>query len=103
MARFASGTFSIALCDRCGLQYPYLELRKQWNGFRNCIYCYDTKHPQLDPIFPPTEPQALYAPRPSRKEPMDVPVGQEIFPSIQNTSTQVVPSVGIVTVVIGGP
>jgi hypothetical protein len=34
---------------------------------------------------------------------MDVPVGQEIFPFIQNTSTQGVTSVGIVTVVIGSP
>jgi hypothetical protein len=29
---------------------------------------------------------------------MDVPVGQEIFPFIQNTSTQVIAIVGMVTV-----
>lgn len=102
MARYANGNFAIAICDRCGLQYPYHTLKKQWNGFRNCIECYDPKHPQLDPIFPPTEPQALYEPRPSRTEPMDVPVGQQIFPFIQNISTQGVTSVGIVTIVIGG-
>ena len=56
------------------------------------------KHPQLDPIYPPTEPQALLNPRPDRHEPMDVPVGQEIFPFIQNTSTQVIGVVGMVTV-----
>ena len=58
------------------------------------------KHPQLDPIYPPTEPQAIYEPRPSRIEPMDVPVGQEIFPFIQNTSLQGVMMIGMVTVEI---
>jgi hypothetical protein len=61
------------------------------------------KHPQLDPIYPPTEPQALLNPRPDRIEPMSVPVGQEIFPFIKNISTQGVAIVGTVTVVIGSP
>jgi hypothetical protein len=56
------------------------------------------KHPQLSPIYPPTEPQSLLNPRPDRIEPMSVPVGQDIFPFIENTSTQVVAIVGIVTV-----
>jgi hypothetical protein len=103
MARFASGQFAIAICDRCGLQYPYRDLKKQWNGFRNCYECWDAKHPQLDPIFPPTEPQALSEPRPSRYEPMDVPVGQEIFPFIDHKSLQGITSVGIVTITTGGP
>jgi hypothetical protein len=103
MARFANGNFAIAICDRCGFQYPYTALQKQWNGFRNCYECWDSKHPQLEPIFPPTEPQALFEPRPSRFEPMDVPVGQEIFPFIQNTSLQGVMAVGIVTITTGDP
>jgi hypothetical protein len=56
------------------------------------------KHPQLDPIYPPTEPQAIFEPRPSRIEPMDVPVGQNIFPFIGNTSLQGVMMIGIVRV-----
>ena len=103
MARHATGYQSEAICDRCGQMYYYPQLRLQWNGFRTCPECWEAKHPQLSPIYPPTEPQALANPRPDRIEPMDVPVGQQIFPFIQNTSTQVVPSVGIVTVVIGGP
>jgi hypothetical protein len=103
MARFASGAYSEAICDRCGLMYPYPSLRKEWNGFKTCIECWEPKHPQLDPIYPPTEPQALFEPRPDRVEPMDVPVGQDIFPFIQHTSLQGVTSVGIVTVQIGSP
>lgn len=100
MARFAQGAYAVALCDRCGLQYPYTTLKKQWNGFKNCVQCYDSKHPQLEPIYPPTEPQAIYEPRPSRVEPMDVPVGQDIFPFILNTSLQGITSVGTVRVEI---
>jgi hypothetical protein len=52
------------------------------------------------PIYPPTEPQALYEPRPSRKEPMDVPVRDEEFPFLQNSLLQGITQVGIVTVEI---
>jgi hypothetical protein len=100
MARFANGSYAIAICDRCGFQYPYLTLRKEWNGFRTCTECWEPKEPQLDPIFPPTEPQALAVPRPDRIEPMDVPVGPSIFPFIQNNLLQAVTQVGIVTVEI---
>ena len=29
---FAVGKHSQAICDRCGQQYDYLDLRKEWNG-----------------------------------------------------------------------
>jgi len=103
MPGFANGFNSWALCDRCGFRYKYPQLRREWNGLRVCDECWSMKHPQLDPIYPPTEPQALLNPRPDRIEPMSVPVGQEIFPFIQNISTQGVAIVGTVTVVIGSP
>jgi hypothetical protein len=102
VARYASGAYSVAVCDRCGMEYPYTSLKKEWNNLKTCTECWEAKHPQLDPIYPPPEPQAIFEPRPDRVEPMDVPVGQEIFPFIQNISTQGVTSVGIVTVQIGG-
>ena len=100
MARFANGSYAIAICDRCGFQYSYLSLKKEWNGFRTCIECWEEKHPQLDPIFPPTEPQALSEPRPAQFEPMDVPVGPFIFPFIQNNLLQAITQTGIVDVEI---
>ena len=100
MARFANGAYSQAICDRCGLQYAYTALRKEWTGFRTCPECWEPKHPQLDPIFQPSDPQALYEPRPDRIEPMDVPVGQSIFPPLPNDSLQGITSVGTVTVSI---
>ena len=100
MGKYTQGTVAIAICDRCGFQYPFQSLIKQWNGFKNCTHCWEMKHPQLDPIYPPTEPQAIFEPRPSRIEPMDVPVGQNIFPFIGNTSLQGVMMIGIVSVEI---
>ncbi len=51
MTRYARGTKSRAMCDRCGFEVPYLDLRTEWNGLRVCqIYdCYEEKHPQLEP------------------------------------------------------
>lgn len=99
MTRFAVGARSQAICDRCGFQCDYLELRQEWNGLRTCTECWEPKHPQLDPIYPPTEPQALLYPRPDRKEPMDVPVGPE-FPFLENNLLQGVMQLGVPTVEI---
>ena len=49
MAVFASGKYALAICDRCGQQYKFLELKKEWNGLEVCPECYEPKHPQLDP------------------------------------------------------
>ena len=57
-------------------------------------------HPQLMPIFPPTEPQALLEPRLSRKEPMDVPIGDWEFPFLENSLLQGITQVGVVDVEI---
>ena len=100
MSRNANGFMSKAVCDRCGFKYKYTQLRKEWQGLRTCNDCWSMKHPQLSPIYPPTEPQALLNPRPDRIEPMSVPVGQDIFPFIENSSTQSIAISGIVSVTV---
>ena len=32
MARFASGKYALAISDRSGLQFPYNEMVREWNG-----------------------------------------------------------------------
>jgi|TARA_R110001583_G_scaffold190440_1_gene354707 ribosome-binding protein aMBF1 (putative translation factor) len=76
---YAVGKKSLGLCDRCGQQYPYLSLRKEWTNLKVCPECFETKQPQLEPTPPASEPQALYDPRPARKEPMVVLVAQNVF------------------------
>ena len=66
---FAVGKKSQAICDRCGYQYDYLDLQKEWNGLLVCPECYEPKHPQLDPPYSKPDPEALRNPRPDRTEP----------------------------------
>ena len=60
---FASGTFSRAVCDRCGQEYKYQQLKQEWNGLHVCPECYEPKHPQLDPPYHAPDPEALQDPR----------------------------------------
>ena len=62
---FAVGKESQAICDRCGFQYYYLDLKKEWNGLFVCPECYEPKHPQLEPIHNVSDPEALRFPRPN--------------------------------------
>ena len=62
---YASGKFAVGLCDRCGFEYKLNSLKKEWNGLKTCVSCYESKHPQLDPHTAPADPQALYQPRPN--------------------------------------
>jgi len=60
---YAVGKYARATCDRCGFDYKYLDLRKEWNGLKTCPECYEPKHPQLDPPRHITDPEALREPR----------------------------------------
>ena len=64
MGAFATGKHAIALCDRCGQQYKFLRLRKEWNGLMTCPECFEPKHPQLDPPHHISDPEALRQARP---------------------------------------
>ena len=67
---YASGKYALAVCDRCGQQYKYSQLREEVengrrNGLRVCSPCHDEDHPQLrlgkEKVV---DPQALRDPRP---------------------------------------
>jgi|TARA_R100000808_G_C2021119_1_gene69262 hypothetical protein len=98
--KYASGKYARAICDRCGFEYPYTSLQKEWNGLKVCTDCFEPKHPQLEPPPPPFEPEALYDPRPDRAEGLDIFVGQKTFPVLSNASTHAITSVGKVEVVV---
>jgi hypothetical protein len=75
MAGYASGTYALALCDRCGQRFKLNALRKEWTGFKVCSTCYEPKHPQLEPKRSIREPIAVREPRPDRVEPVTVYIG----------------------------
>ena len=67
--RFASGKFSIAMCDRCGQQFKLKTLRKEIIKTKIydllvCAECWDPDHPQLLlGMYPVDDPQAVRNPR----------------------------------------
>ena len=67
---YASGKYAYSICDRCGFRYRYLDMRTEWDHTRVCPECYEPKHPQLDPVHPPNDAEALWQARP------DVPLPQ---------------------------
>lgn len=64
MARYSSGKHALAICDRCGFQYKYTEIKEEWTGVRVCPDCFEPKHPQLEPPKIRADAQALRHPRP---------------------------------------
>ena len=65
----AVGKYAKFISDRSGLEFPYKEMRVEWNGARVHISEYEKKHPQLEPKRFTAEPQGLRNARPDRVEP----------------------------------
>ena len=47
MANYASGKRSKAISDRSGMEFPYTEMVKEWNGSLVHISEFEPKHPQI--------------------------------------------------------
>ena len=65
----AVGKHAKFISDRSGLEFPYKEMRVEWNGARVHTSEYEKKHPQLEPKRFSGEPQGLRNARPARVEP----------------------------------
>ena len=81
MSVYASGAKSLAICDRCGLQYPYQTLQMEWTGLKVCEECWESKHPQLEPRAA-ADAQAIWQPRPgehNREDATPRPLGLTIW------------------------
>ena len=63
MGKYASGKRALAISDRSGLQYPYSEMVREWNGSLVHTSEFEPKQPQLEPKPVGSDPQALYNPR----------------------------------------
>jgi hypothetical protein len=66
MTTFASGKHALAISDRSGLVFPYLEMVKEWNGAWVHFSEFEPKQPQLEPKPTSADPQALQRARPAR-------------------------------------
>jgi len=89
MGNTARGKHALFISDRSGLQYPYTEMVREWNGARVHISEYEPKQPQLEPKPFTADPQGLMHPRPDR---LELPTGD--FLEINPFSTPNLPTVG---------
>tara|TARA_R110000751_G_scaffold223311_1_gene325457 strand:+ start:139 stop:696 length:558 start_codon:yes stop_codon:yes gene_type:complete len=64
----ATGKHAIAISDRSGMQFPYNEMVREWNGMFVHKSEYEPKHPQLEPKPHGGDPQGLLNSRPARAE-----------------------------------
>jgi hypothetical protein len=64
MANFAKGSRSLAISDRSGMQFPYNEMVKEWNGSIVHFSEFEAKHPQLEIRSRGGDPQGLQRARP---------------------------------------
>ena len=49
MPKYATGKYAKAISDRSGLEFPYREMVREWNGSFVHVSEFEPKHPQLEP------------------------------------------------------
>jgi hypothetical protein len=82
---FASGKRSKAISDRSGMEFPYREMVREWNGSLVHISEFEPKHPQLDPPYHKADAIALKNPRVMKfQQPTDI---STINPQAPNDDT----------------
>ena len=68
MPKYASGKYALAISDRSGLQFPYKEMVREWNGSLVHMSEYEPKQPQLEPKPMSADAISLANIRPDRTE-----------------------------------
>jgi hypothetical protein len=72
---YAAGKLAWGACDRCGQRFLLNELKKEWQNLKVCTFCYEAKHPQLEPRRNDSDAIALYEPRPLPDDTFNVFLG----------------------------
>ena len=70
MAKYATGKYSKAISDRSGMEFPYREMVREWNGSFVHSSEYEPKQPQLEPKPTSADAISLRHVRPGRTEPV---------------------------------
>ena len=69
MAKYATGKYAKAISDRSGMEFPYREMLREWNGSLVHVSEYEPKQPQLEPKPHGADGIALLNTRTDRVEP----------------------------------
>ena len=65
---FARGKYAKAISDRSGMEFPYSEMVREWNGMLVHKSEFEAKHPQLEPKGFGAEGHGVQDARPARAE-----------------------------------
>ena len=88
MAKYATGKYAIAISDRSGLQFPYNEMVREWNGSLVHVSEYEPKQPQLEPKPMNGDSISLRNVRPDRIEPaVAAMLGNDPFSTTASSQT----------------
>ena len=69
MAKYATGKYAKAISDRSGMEFPFNEMVREWNGSFVHVSEFEPKQPQLEPKAHGADPQGLPMAKPARTEP----------------------------------
>ena len=69
MSKYAKGKYAKAISDRSGMEFPYKEMVREWNGAFVHVSEYEPKQPQLEPKPNGADSIALLNTRTDRVEP----------------------------------
>ena len=69
MAKYATGKYAKAISDRSGMEFPYNEMVREWNGSFVHVSEFEPKQPQLEPKPMNGDSISLRNVRPDRIEP----------------------------------
>ena len=69
MSKYATGKYAKAISDRSGMEFPYKEMVREWNGAFVHVSEYEPKQPQLDPKAQSADGISLLNTRTDRTEP----------------------------------
>ena len=104
--KFALGKKAKFISDRSGFAFPFREKVKEWNGLLVGKDEWEEKHPQLEPLRVPPDPQAIKGarPEPNLDQERNIewgfnPVGGPSDDGLTPNRLKMTGSVGAVTVV----
>jgi len=69
MAKYATGKYARAISDRSGMEFPFNEMVREWNGSFVHVSEFEPKQPQLEPKPMNGDSISLRNVRPDRTEP----------------------------------
>ena len=88
MAKYATGKYARAISDRSGMEFPYKEMVREWNGSFVHVSEFEPKQPQLEPKPMNGDSISLRHVRPDRTEPaVAAMLGNNPFSTIASSGT----------------